>query len=138
MAQSSPNLLPLLIAAFWLSEALIAGLIANNKGRTFWGYFLGTLLLFGPLGFLMALLVARKPPQTPEVEKRAMTPQRLQGRLEPEAEAEVAEAEALAAEARARAIRLRHEAQAKKAQPASSPNRPKMPEAQQNPKPSTP
>lgn len=81
MAQSSPNLLPLLIVAFWFSEALVAGLIAHNKGRTFWGYFLFTLFVFGPLGFLMALLVARKPPQTPKVEKHAMAPPAVAGAI---------------------------------------------------------
>ncbi|BBZ70797.1 hypothetical protein [Mycobacterium paraseoulense] len=50
-----------LIALFWLTLALVTGLIANNKGHTFWGYFLVTLFVLGPLGLLMALLMARKP-----------------------------------------------------------------------------
>ena len=58
------DLLPLLIFPFWVTLAIMAGVIASKKGRTFWGYFLFTLFFFGPLGFVMALLVARRPVQT--------------------------------------------------------------------------
>jgi uncharacterized membrane protein YgaE (UPF0421/DUF939 family) len=58
------DLLPLLINLLWLTLAIMAGVIAGKKGRTFWGYFLFTLFCGGPLGFVMALLVARRPVQT--------------------------------------------------------------------------
>jgi hypothetical protein len=50
-----------LIVLLWLAFSLAAGLVANKKGHTFWGYFLISFLALGPLGLVMALLVARKP-----------------------------------------------------------------------------
>jgi DNA-directed RNA polymerase subunit RPC12/RpoP len=63
----------------WIISALVAGFIAEGRGRSFGGFFAVTFFFLGPLGPGFALLAAREyngvplgapPPPLPEPEKR--------------------------------------------------------------------
>jgi RNA polymerase subunit RPABC4/transcription elongation factor Spt4 len=56
------------LVAIWLLCGIISAVIASNKGRSVFGWFiLG--LLFGPLGFILALVVGKN---EAEIEKSAI------------------------------------------------------------------
>lgn len=46
---------------FWVGFAVVVGLIANGKGRSFLGWTLLALLISPLLAGLLALVVSRKP-----------------------------------------------------------------------------
>jgi hypothetical protein len=48
-----------LVFLAWLITAFVAGLIAQDRGRSFGGFFFATLFFLGPLGVGVALLATR-------------------------------------------------------------------------------
>jgi DNA-directed RNA polymerase subunit RPC12/RpoP len=54
------GLLPFILAfLLLLCWALVAGFIAQERDRSFWGFFLATFFVLGPLGVGIALLATR-------------------------------------------------------------------------------
>ena len=54
------GLLPIALILFvWLLTAFVAGVIAQERRRSFWGFFFATFFFLGPLGVGVALLATR-------------------------------------------------------------------------------